>query len=152
MNNRKIVLEPQGTDAISLHPSLHTNTAQTPAPAFICKTGLSTLRLELGWPPALWDCRGLFGRTWTQCPVSHRRGWLETYWILRAEPGDLGQSGRLRVSHAGLELRHLQEQNQGVLSTADSPHPWVVGVRLESGENTCSVAISPDSSVVTISG
>ena len=130
MNNRKIVLEPQGTDAISLHPSLHTNTAQTPAPAFICKTGLSTFRLELGWLPALWGCRGLFGRMWTQRPVSHRRGWPETYWILGAEPGALGQSGRLRVSCAGLELRQLQEPKRGVLSTGDGLHPWVVGVEM----------------------
>ena len=107
-----------------------------------------------GWsradPHALWDCRGLFGRMWTQCPVSYRRGWPETYWILGAEPGALGQSGRLRLSHVGLELRHLQELKWGVLSTEDNPHPWVVGVRLESGGNTCSVAISPDSSVVTL--
>ena len=90
-----------------------------------------------GWtqadPSALWGCRGLFGRMWTQHPVSYRRGWPETYWILGAEPGALGQSGRLRVSRAGLELRHLQELKQGVLSTENSPHPWAVVVEMGLG-------------------
>ena len=81
---------------------------------------LSTLSQELGWPLPLWDCRGLFGRMWFQHPVSYRRGWPKTYWILGAEPGALGQSGRLRLSHVGLELRHLQELKWGVLST--DPH------------------------------
>ena len=52
---------------------------------------------------------------------------------LGAEPGALGQSGRLRLSCAGLELRHLQELKRGILSTEDSPHPWVVGVEMGLG-------------------
>ena len=52
---------------------------------------------------------------------------------LGAEPGALGQSGRLSLSHVGLELRHLQELKRGILSTEDSPHPWVVGVEMELG-------------------
>ena len=87
--------------------------------------------LPSGWsradPHALWDCRGLFGRMWTQCPVSYRRGWPETYWILGAEPGALGQSGRLRLSCVGLELGHLQEPKPGVLSAEDGPHPGLLG-------------------------
>ena len=116
-------------------------TQELPAPVFICKTGLSTLRLELGWPPPLWGCRGLFRRMWTQRPVSYRRGWPKTYWILGAEPGALGQSGRLRVSCAGLKLRHLQKLKQGVLSTEDSPHPWVVGVGVGLGGRGPSVLL-----------
>ena len=85
-----------------------------------------------GWSqaetPALWGCRGLFGRMWTQRPVSYRKGWPETYWILGAEPRPLGQSGRLKLSHVGLELRHLQEPKREVLSTEDSSHPWAVRV------------------------
>ena len=101
----KPVQEPLDIDPISPGPSSpHTN-RQSPAPStFICKTDLSTLRLELAWPPAPWGCRGLCGRMWTQRPVSHRKGWPETYWILGAEPGALGQSRRLRVRRAGLEL------------------------------------------------
>ena len=105
--------------------------------------GLSILSQEPGWPPALWGCRGLFGRMWTQSPVSYRRGRPETYWILGAEPGALGQSGRLRLSHAGLELRHLQEPKRGVLSTEDNPYAWVVGVEMElGGWRACAVLLS----------
>ena len=65
-----------------------------------------------------------------------------------------GQSGRLRVSRAGLELKHLQELKRGVLNTEDSPHPWVVGGGDGAGRagTICCVAISPDSSVVTLGG
>ena len=129
-----------------------TNTRILSSSSFQLKTGLSSLRLELGWPPALWGCRGLFGRMWTQRPVSYRRGWPETYWILGAEPGALGQSGRLRLSHAGLELRHLQELKRGVLSTEDGPHPWVVGVEMGLGRRGVSAMLlsALDSSVVTL--
>ena len=129
---------------IHTHTHTHTHTAQTPAPAFICKTGFSTLRLELLWPLALWGCRGLLGTMRTQRPVSHRRGWPETYWILGAEPGALGQSGRL-------ELGHLQEPKPGVLSAEDGPHPWVVGVGV--GWETPAVLLSAlDFSAVTPRG
>ena len=47
----------------------------------------------------------------------------------------------LRVSRAGLELRHLQEQKRGVLNTEDSPHPWVVGVEMELGGQGASAEI-----------
>ena len=68
--------------------------------------------------------------------------------------GLLGQSGRLRLSHAGLELRHLQELKRGVLSTEDSPHPWVVGVEMGLGRRGVSAMLlsALDSSVVTIRG
>ena len=115
------------------HTHTHTQTEFSFPSAFIYKMGLSALRLEPDWPPALWGCRGLFGRMWTQHPVCHRRGWPKTYWILGAEPGALGQSGRLRLSHVGLELRHLQELKWGVLSTEDSSHPWVFGVEMGLG-------------------
>ena len=65
----------------------------------------------------------------------------ETYWILGAEPGALGQSGRLRLSLARLVLRHFQELKQGVLSTEDSPHPWVVGVEMELGGQGASAVL-----------
>ena len=60
-----------------------------------------------GLTPSTLGFRGLFGRMWTQHPVSYTREWPRTYWILGAEPGALDQSGRLRLSHTGLELRHL---------------------------------------------
>ena len=60
---------------------------------------------------------------------------------LGAEPGALGQSGRLRLSCAGLELRHLQELKRGILSTEDSPHPWVVGVEMELGGQGASAVL-----------
>ena len=60
---------------------------------------------------------------------------------LGAEPGALGQSGRLRLSHAGLGLRHLQELKWGVLSTEDSPHPWVVGVGMGLGGRGASAVL-----------
>ena len=82
------------------------------------------------------------------------RGWPKTYWILGAEPGALGQSGRLRVSHAGLELRHLQEPKWGVLSTENSSHPWVVGVETGlGGWGGSAVLLSVlDTYVVTLEG
>ena len=146
----KIVLESHSTDLISpTFPYTRAHRHSTLSSRKQVSPPSSWSRAD---PSALWGSRGLFGRMWTQRPVSYRRGWPEIYWILGAEAGALGQSGRLRVSRAGLELRHLQEQKWGVLNTEDNPHPWLVGVRLESGGNTCSVAISPDSSVVTIRG
>jgi len=69
-------------------------------------------------------------------------------------PGALGQSGRLRVSCAGLELRHLQEPKWGVVSTEDSPHPWVVGVEMGLGGcGATAVLLSAlDPYVVTLGG
>ena len=112
---------------------LLTQTQTGPSSCFHRENGALHPQAGTGLTPALWGCRGLFGRMWTQRPVSYRRGWSETYWILEAEPGALGQSAILRLSHAGLELRHLQEPKQGVLSTEDSPYPWVVGVEMGLG-------------------
>ena len=107
-----------------------------------------------GWsqadPTALWSCTGLFRRMWIQCPVSYRRGWPETYWILGAEPGALGQSGRLRLSRAGLEVRHLQEPKRGFLSTEDSPEPLGMGLGVQEASSVLLSAL--DSSVVTLGG
>ena len=69
---------------------------------------------------------------------------------LGAEPGALGQSGRLRVSHAGLELRHFQEPKRGVLSTEDSPHLWVVGVGVGPGRRGAVLLSALDTYVVTL--
>ena len=85
-----------------------------------------------GWSRADWGCSGLFGWMWTQCPVSYRRGWPETYWILAAEPGALGQSGRLGLSHARLELdmnwanswRRWRAGEAGVLQSMGSQGVW----------------------------
>ena len=67
---------------------------------------------------------------------------------LGAEPGALGQSGRLRLSCAGLELRHLQELKQGVLSTEDSPKPLGLGLGVQEASAVLLSAL--DSSVVTL--
>ena len=44
-----------------------------------------------------------------------------------------GSIREAEFSHEGQELRHLQELKRGILSTEDSPHPWVVGVEMELG-------------------
>ena len=102
-----------------------------------------------GWsqadPSALWGCRGLFGRMWTQYPVSHRRGWPETYWILGAEPGALGQSGRLRLRRAGLELMFVQNPKREVPEHRRQPLTlgnWG-GDGAERTGSLCKVPVSP---------
>ena len=73
--------------------------------------------------------------------------------ILGAEPRALGQSGRLRLSHEGLELRHLQGPKWGVLSTEDSsPLGCWGGDGAGWAGSICCVAISSDFSVVTLGG
>ena len=67
---------------------------------------------------------------------------------LGAEPGALGQSGRLRLIREGLELRHLQEPKQGVLSTEDSPE--LLGMGLGVQEASAVLLSVLDSSVVTL--
>ena len=78
-----------------------------------------------GWsqadPSALWRCRGLFGKMWTQHPVFYRRGWPKTYWILGAESGALGQSGRLRLRRAGQELMFVQKPKREVTEHRRQP-------------------------------
>ena len=67
---------------------------------------------------------------------------------LGAEPGALGQSGRLRLIRVGLELRYLQELKQGVLSTEDSPE--LLGLGLGVQEASAVLLSALDSSVVTL--
>ena len=67
---------------------------------------------------------------------------------LGAEPGALRQSGRLRLSCAGLKLRHLQELKQGVLSAEDSPKPLGLGLGVQEASAVLLSAL--DSSVVTL--
>ena len=78
-----------------LHLTCFPSTQTYTAPSSFCfhlENGFLHPQSGARLTPALWGCRGLFGRMWTQCPVSYRRGWPETYWILGAEPGALGQA------------------------------------------------------------
>ena len=142
------------TDPVTPHPR-HTHTLLF-LPASVGPSSCFYLenRSDPHPQPVLWGCRGLCGRMWTQRSVSHRRRWPKTYWILGAVPGALGQLGRLRVSRAGLELRHLQEPKWGVLSTEDSPHPWVVGVEMGLGWCGASTVLlsALDTYVLTLRG
>ena len=52
-----------------------------------------------------------------------------------------GSVREAEFSHAGQELRHLQEPKWGVLSTEDSPHPWVVGVEMGLGGQGASAVL-----------
>ena len=79
----------------------------TPSCCFPLENGSLHPQSGAGLTPSTLGFRGLFGRMWTQHPVSYTREWPRTYWILGAEPGALDQSGRLRLSHTGLELRQL---------------------------------------------
>ena len=111
----KPVEEPLDIDPMSPSPSSsHTNTTAPSSFYFHLENRSLHSQAGAGLTPALWDCRGLFGKMWTQHPVSHRRGWPETYWIPGAEPGALGQSGRLRVCHAQQELIFVQKPKREV--------------------------------------
>ena len=52
-----------------------------------------------------------------------------------------GSVREAEVKLCRVELRHLQELKRAILSTEDSPHPWVVGVEMELGGQGASAVL-----------
>ena len=130
------------------HTHTCTHTPQTPAPALICKTGPSSPSKELGWHPCTLGLQRSLWEDVSSAPSlpQKRVTWdLLDPWNRTWSPGSVREA-EVKPCGAGAETS-LKTEAGSPEHRRQSLNPWVGGVG-----NTCSVVISPDSSVVTPRG